>query len=110
LKRAIGFSGLPGQNVTVNLDLSTAANNGSLGAGWKGAGSLTIQDGVTVSCANGCLATPVTSEGEIAIAEEAVPRHERCGKKRNRSWRNGLWLRQGSGKSSGGGLESSATA
>jgi transposase len=58
----------------------------------------------------GCRPTPVTNEGEIAIAEESVPRHERCGKKRNRSWRNGLWLRQGSGKSSGGGLESSATA
>ena len=35
LKQAIPINSLPSQNVTVNLDLSTPANNGWLGAGGK---------------------------------------------------------------------------
>ena len=40
----------PGQSIAVNLDLATnpSANN-ALGAGWRGSGSLTIQDGVAVN-------------------------------------------------------------
>ena len=35
--------------VTVNIDMATSpSTNGALGAGWKGVGSLTIQNGVTV--------------------------------------------------------------
>ena len=55
LTQTITLNGLSGQNVAVNLDMSNAANNGDLGAGYQGAGSLTIQDGIAVASANGYL-------------------------------------------------------
>jgi T5SS/PEP-CTERM-associated repeat protein len=41
--------------VTVSLDMSVAANNGSLGAGWRGDGTLTIQNGSVVQSADGLI-------------------------------------------------------
>jgi T5SS/PEP-CTERM-associated repeat protein len=40
----------PGQNITVNLNMaSDPSNNGALGAGWVGNGSLTIKNGIQVT-------------------------------------------------------------
>jgi T5SS/PEP-CTERM-associated repeat protein len=53
LKRTLMFQ-QSGSNVTINLDMSTnPSTNGSLGAGWRGAGSLTIQDGINVTSTYG---------------------------------------------------------
>ena len=53
LKQTITLNSLPGQNVVINLDMSNTANNGALGAGWQGAGSLTVQDGIAVTSSVG---------------------------------------------------------
>ena len=41
----------PGTNVTVNLDLTTGKD--AIGAGWTGAGTMTIRDGITVGSYGG---------------------------------------------------------
>ena len=68
LKQTIRWNGLPNQNVTVNLDMSTPANNDALGAGWTGTGSLTIQNGVTVSSNYGFLGYNPGSTGAAAVS------------------------------------------
>ncbi len=43
-------------SIAVNLDMSGSSGpEGALGAGWNGAGSLTIQNGLTVTCTSGYL-------------------------------------------------------
>jgi fibronectin-binding autotransporter adhesin len=65
LKQAVAVQ-RSGLNVTVNLDLATdPATNGSLGAGWKGAGSLTIQDGIVVQSPDSFLGY---SQGSVGVA------------------------------------------
>ena len=68
LTQTITFNGLPGQNVAVNLDMSSVADNGDLGAGYQGAGSLTIQDGVAVASANGFLGYLPGSTGTATVS------------------------------------------
>ena len=52
LKQAITLQ-QSGQNVTINFDLT--GNDGDLGVGWGGAGSLAIQDGIKVNTADGVI-------------------------------------------------------
>jgi T5SS/PEP-CTERM-associated repeat protein len=44
-----------GETVTLRLQMSSTTAAGSLGAGWRDAGSLTIQDGLTVASTDGYL-------------------------------------------------------
>ena len=68
LKQTTAFNSLSGQNVTVSLDMSTVANNGDLGAGYKGTGSLTIQDGIAVTSTNGYLGYNAGSTGTATVS------------------------------------------
>ena len=57
-----------GQNVTLNLDMaSVPSNNGDLGVGWKGNGSLNIQDGVAVNSRTGYIGYISGSTGVATI-------------------------------------------
>lgn len=47
LQQQLNLSGLPDQNITLNLDMSIPAENYSLGAGYRGTGTLRIADGVS---------------------------------------------------------------
>ncbi len=55
-----------GQNITLNLNKTGTA--GALGAGWKGAGSLSIRDGVTVSSSNAYLGYGSGSTGVATVS------------------------------------------
>jgi fibronectin-binding autotransporter adhesin len=68
LKQTRLFQGA-GQNVAVTLDLTGGSStNGALGAGWKGAGSLTIQNGITVYSTLGFLGFQNGSTGAATVA------------------------------------------
>jgi fibronectin-binding autotransporter adhesin len=68
LKQAIVFH-QSGQEVTVNLDLSTnPGSNGIWGAGWTGNGSLTIQGGASVTSASGYLGYNSNSTGTAVVS------------------------------------------
>lgn len=59
----------PGQDIVVNLDMTTnPSGNGELGAGWRGAGSLTIQDGVQVTSLYGYLGYGTGTSGVATVA------------------------------------------
>ena len=63
-----------GQNVTINLDMTLGfgnSTNGFLGAGWKGSGSLTIQDGIEVDSASGYLGYGSGSTGTAVVSGSA---------------------------------------
>ncbi len=58
-----------GQNVAVNLDLATnPSSSGDLGAGWKNAGSLTIQGGIKVQSGSGDVGYCVGSAGTAKVS------------------------------------------
>ena len=58
-----------GLNATINLDMATnPSTNGALGAGWEGAGSLTIQDGINVSSSYGYLGYGNGSTGVATVS------------------------------------------
>ena len=63
LKQTFALNSLPNQNVTINLDMSTPANNVELGAGCDGNGSLTIRDGIAVQCGTGFVSGTATIQG-----------------------------------------------
>ena len=67
LKQTIQWNSLPNQNITINLDMSTPANNGALGAGWRGSGSLTIQNGTAVTSNCGYLGYASGSQGTACV-------------------------------------------
>ncbi|MEN6450963.1 MAG: hypothetical protein ABFC96_10765, partial [Thermoguttaceae bacterium] len=68
LQQTITLNGLPNQNVTINLDMSDAAKNGVLGAGNRGAGSLTIQDGLAVTSTDGFVGYSHGSSGIVTVS------------------------------------------
>lgn len=58
----------PGQNITIDLTLSFGgSSNGSLGAGYQGAGHLTIADGLRVSSSEGWLGYHPGSNGTATV-------------------------------------------
>ncbi len=67
LQQTLSLNSLPGQNITLNLDASAPAINGSLGAGYRGAGTLTITDGLAVSSTKGYLGYHAGSTGTATI-------------------------------------------
>ncbi len=67
LNQTFLFKYLPNQNVTVKLDMSNPAAYGDLGAGWKGDGSLTIRDGITVYSIYGDIGHHTTATGVVTV-------------------------------------------
>ena len=57
-----------GQNITLNLDASDTNVNNTLGAGFRGFGSLSITEGVSVSSQRGILGYHSGSQGTATIA------------------------------------------
>ena len=57
----------PGQNVTVNLDLSNPSTAGDFGVGYTGSGSAAIRDGVTVNCQSAYLGYQSGSSGAMTV-------------------------------------------
>jgi T5SS/PEP-CTERM-associated repeat protein len=66
-RQTILLNALPGQNIALNFDLSNPSNNGSLGAGYAGSGSLRIADGVTVASSNGYIGYLAGSMGVATV-------------------------------------------
>ena len=52
-KQTLTLNGQSGQNIAVNLDVSDPNTARELGVGYKGNGSLTIRDGITVNSNSG---------------------------------------------------------
>ncbi|MBN2579073.1 MAG: autotransporter-associated beta strand repeat-containing protein [Pirellulales bacterium] len=68
LIQTITLNSQPNQNITVNLDMSGAPDyNTELGAGWKGNGSLTIRDGITVNSDTGIIGFMSDSTGVATV-------------------------------------------
>jgi len=68
LNQTLKFNSQPEQNVTINLDMSGGSGStGYLGAGYKGNGSLTVQDGITVSSKYGCIGCGRGSTGVVTV-------------------------------------------
>jgi T5SS/PEP-CTERM-associated repeat protein len=67
-KQTIPFRYFPGQNVTLNLDMSGGPGvNGVLGAGYRGNGSLAVRDGVTVNSSYGYLGYCASAMGAATV-------------------------------------------
>ena len=56
-----------GQNITINLDMSSASNSGDLAVGYAGSGSVTVRDGVTLYCQSGYLGYQPGSSGVASV-------------------------------------------
>ncbi len=68
LKRTFALQN-SGQNITVNLDMTISqARDASLGAGWHGAGSLTICDGISVKSDYGYIGYESDSKGVATVS------------------------------------------
>jgi T5SS/PEP-CTERM-associated repeat protein len=63
-ERQLTLDSEPDQNITINLDMTAA---GSLGAGYRGAGTLTITDGLSVASRNGYLGYHDEAAGQATI-------------------------------------------
>ncbi|HBO42410.1 MAG TPA: hypothetical protein DD670_00410, partial [Planctomycetaceae bacterium] len=57
----------PDRNITVNLDMSDAANSSDFGAGYLGAGSLTIRNAIAVKSGNGYLGYAAAADGTASV-------------------------------------------
>lgn len=68
LQQQFVFSDLPGQNITINLDASGTGNTTALGAGYRGTGTLTIADGLSVSSGLGELGVFAGSTGTATVS------------------------------------------
>jgi fibronectin-binding autotransporter adhesin len=69
LKQTITFNSSPGQNISINLDMTgTPDTNGDLGAGWNDTGFLWIQDGAEVTSRNGYLGYRYGSTGTATVS------------------------------------------
>ena len=67
LKQTLTLASLPGQNVTIQFDMSNPANGPTVGAGWIGTGSLTIRNGIAVSTSSGYLGYNRGSAGTATV-------------------------------------------
>ncbi len=69
LTQTITLNSLSGQNVSINLDVTgTYSSQFALGAGWNGAGSLMIKDGLAVNSDNGYLGYRSGSSGTATVS------------------------------------------
>ena len=64
---AFTLAGQPGQNITVNLNLSDPNNVDELGIGYQGNGSLSIRDGVVVNSLKGYIGYKFGSTGVVTV-------------------------------------------
>jgi len=68
LRQTLTLDSQPGQLVTMDLDLaSDPDNNGDLGAGWRGSGSLTICDGTRVQSRLGYIGRHRDATGVVSV-------------------------------------------
>jgi T5SS/PEP-CTERM-associated repeat protein len=67
LQQQFIFNDLPGQNVTVNLDASNLTGASTLGAGFRGLGSLTIADGFRLPSQSGYIGYHSGSTGTATV-------------------------------------------
>ena len=67
LNQTLLINSQPGQNITVNLNMSNPTSNGDLGVGWKSNSSMTIQGGVTVNSYYGALGYHPTAIGTATV-------------------------------------------
>ncbi len=68
LTQTLTLDSEPGQNITLNLDMSDPEDVGYLGAGYRGSGSLTIQDGVAVQSERGYIGYDSGSTGTATVS------------------------------------------
>ena len=62
------LASLPGQDVTVNLDVSGGSGlAGNLGAGYRGNGTLSIRDGIVIRSASGHIGYAAGSTGVVTV-------------------------------------------
>ncbi len=67
LSQALTLDSQSGQNITVNLTMSNPSSNGDIGVGYKGNGTLRIQDGVMVHSQEGWIGWHSGSTGEVTL-------------------------------------------
>ncbi len=67
LQQQLVLNSVPDQNITINLDMSVPEDNYSLGAGFRGTGTLTIADGITVDSNAGFLGDHPGSNGTATV-------------------------------------------
>ena len=67
LHQQIILNSLPGQDVTINLDVSNPAIDRSMGAGYAGTGTLVIEDSLVVSSYDGYMGYHAGSSGTATI-------------------------------------------
>lgn len=56
-----------GQNITVNIDASDTSANRAMGAGYRGMGTLTIADGISLTSSEGILGYSMGSQGSATV-------------------------------------------
>ncbi len=64
LNQTLSIDNNPGQNITVNLNVDGSA---SMGAGFRGVGTLSIFDGIVVESTNGSIGYKSGSTGEVTV-------------------------------------------
>ncbi|MEX2307362.1 MAG: PEP-CTERM sorting domain-containing protein [Pirellulales bacterium] len=64
LNRTFNLNSLPGQNVTVHLDVD---GTGSMGAGYRASGTMSISDGVVVASTDGFIGYASDSTGVVTV-------------------------------------------
>ncbi len=67
LKQTLSFAGPSNSDIAVHLDMSDPLNVDELGAGYRGAGSLSVRDGVSVTSGTGCIGYMAGSTGEATV-------------------------------------------
>ena len=65
MSKTLTLDSLPNQNITIYLEQGSDA---ALGAGYTGAGSLTIRDGITLESIEGCLGYKAGSSGTGSVS------------------------------------------
>lgn len=68
LSHQVPLAPITGEDVTINIDTPEAGNTGALGAGYLGAGSLTIADGRVISSGEGFLGYNVGASGTATVS------------------------------------------
>ena len=67
LRQQLILNTLPGQDVTLNLDASSPDNQGALGAGYQGTGTLTIKDDLSISSGAGIIGYGWAADGTVTV-------------------------------------------
>ncbi len=68
LRQTFVLNSLPGQDITLHVDIPQGVNNSALGAGYQGTGSLVIENGCTVASNGACLGYNSGSTGTATVS------------------------------------------